>query len=266
MLSTLLYDKETWYKYSGYLSSKGTRNYRLDIKNKSKEKISYKWISWLKIENVVWDKVSSVLKNPRLILEEIKELYKNNNWRDLDYEIKLVEGKILQIKNHNKNLLKLSNWMSDETIKDIREVLDDNNIKIWNLESEIVNLRSLEISDVEKENQLKDLVNLSSKLINKLDDLSYEGKASICRLLIDKIVIEWENIEIILLVPIEKVENKKKESRIDLVKEFFQKQNNFINTKIASKDEIFKDYRLCNINGRRRETRTHNPTLPKRVR
>lgn len=215
MLSTLLYDKETWYKFSWYMSMKWTINYRLDIRNKSKIKIPYKWISWNKIESVVWSKVYNILKNPRLLLNELKELHKKNNWRNIKWEIELLESKILQIKNHSKNLLKLTDWLTNESINDIKEVLEENSVKVINLENEIEKLRWLELTDEQKKNQLSDLIKLSSKLDYELDNMTYEEKTKLCRILIDKIEIENENVEITLLVPIEWWNRRK--GTIDLI-------------------------------------------------
>ncbi len=266
MLSTLLYDKETWYKFSWYMSMKWTINYRLDIRNKSKEKIPYKWISGNKIETIIWNKISNVLKNPSLILEELKKIDKNNNWIDIKKEILLLNDNILKIKNHSKNLLKLTDWLSNESISDIKELLEDNNLKILNIEKEINKLKGLELSVKQKQEQLNDLVELSSRIMLELDKLDYQDRTKICRLFIDRIEIEKDNIEITLLVPITWKNREKWNYKKDVVKDFFSTESKFINQKIAPKEVNLKDYLLCNVNGRKCETRTHNPTLPKRVR
>ena len=251
MLSTLLYDKQTWYKFSGYLSTKWTKNYRLDIRNKSKEKIPYKWISGNKIESLVWQKVSSVLSNPNLILEELKKLNNKNSWRNIGEEINLLKEKILNIKNHSKNLLKLTDWLTNESINDIKEILEENNSKVLNLENEIEKLKSLELTEEQKQEQLNDLIKLSKQIRLELSNITYKEKTDICRMLVDKIEIEDDNVEITLLIPISWKWRQKWDYKKDLVKNFFDTDNSFLDKKIVFKDIISKNYLLCNINGRR---------------
>jgi hypothetical protein len=60
-----------------------------------------------------------------------------------------------------------------------------------------------------KKSQLKDIKKLSKKLINyvKDDKVSYETKTIICRLLIEKIELDDELVEITMIVP----DNKKRD-------------------------------------------------------
>ena len=267
MLSTLLYDKKSWYKYSWYLSSKWTKNYRIDINNKSKEHIKQNSISWNKLEPIIWNKVYNILKNPKLLLKELQKLYEKSNWRDIKSEIKVLEDNILKLKNHNKNLLKLTNWLTSESIIDIKEILEDNNEKIYNIENEIKELSKLELTDKEKNKQLNDLIKLSVSISNILDNLSYNDKTKICRELIDKIIIDWNEIEITILVPVSWLNKQKIDNSENTMKDFFNNKSSFLKDNQKTPLTIFNSEKeLCNINGRKRKTRTYNPAFPKRVR
>ena len=110
---------------------------------------------------------------------------------------------------------------------------------------------------------------LSNNMIAYLkEDLSYKAKTQICRLLVDVIRIDGYNLEIDLIVPSDDNNSdwKRKEARLDLVKDFFEEWNSFIDKNKTSEDNILESSTLRYVNGRGRETRTHNPTLPKRVR
>ena len=265
MLSTLLYDKETGYKYSWYLSSKWTKNYRIDINNKSKKKVAYRWISWKKIESVVWRKIKNVLEEPKLILNELQVMYEKNNDRDIKWEIEDLKMEILVIKNNSKNLLKLTNGLDNDSIEDIKEALDDNSQRVKKIKLEIVKLESQELTEEQKQKQLEDLTALSLKMMNKLDDLSYEEKTEICRNLIDKIEIEDEKLEITLLVPINWNDTNK--SKAAITSGFFNNKNSFIKDNLKTPLTTYGSKKeLDVINGRRCGTRTRNPTVPNRVR
>jgi hypothetical protein len=86
--------------------------------------------------------------------------------------------------------------MAKESIWINRDEIEKYQLEIKNLESRIV-------SDSLKKSQLKDLKKLSKKLINhvKDDKVSYETKTILYRLLIEKIVLDEEIVEIIMIVP-----------------------------------------------------------------
>jgi len=228
MLSTLLQDKETWYKYTGYTSSKNTKNYRLNTRNKTKEYISPKWISANRIEPVVWDKVVWVLQDPKLIIAELEKLEAHNNSRDIEWEILLLEKNKEKTKEHSKQLLLILKDPSGMPIDDIKSMIQENQNSIDTHDNEIAELKKLRLSEEEKQKQLKSLEELSMKILPILrGKLSYKGKMEVCRLLIERIQIDWDKLEIQLIVP-DNEKNKKSlkanktTSRLNLVKDFFE--------------------------------------------
>lgn len=277
MLSTLLYDKETWYKYSWYLSRKNTKNYRLDLKNKVKDFVPQKWVSWNKIETAVWKKIAMLLDNPKLLLEELKRLKEMSKDRDVEAEIKLLETEKSKLERRSKNLLRFASDLDNDSVEDIKTMLEENRNCIVDINFQISDLEKYITTEEQKERQLKDLKRLAKNLVGQLDKLSYEEKTEICRLLIDRVDVNWNELEITILVPSSAESEKPSDEMIEKV---FSNDNLFIdtiekdlpNTNVFNKSDssfaqsLNLSTKLCSYNGRGRGTWTHNPTLPKRVR
>lgn len=234
MLSTLLQCWETWYKYIWYKSSKWTKNYRLCVdKSKLWYSINQRSISATELEKSVWEKLAGIIKNPGSIKYELEKIINSNSDSETTIKIDLIKDSIARIKSNNKGLLWIINDFNQEEIKN---KLIENTQKLEKLEKDRMNLEWQLLSEEQKEKQLKDLVSLSEWLSDFIDELSYEAKTFICRKLIEKVVLDWEDVKITLLVPI-KTENMKsspRESRLDIVKNLFDEQKSFIWAKVST--------------------------------
>ena len=223
-------DKETWYSYSWYRSSKWTINYRILMwKDKSKEKINQSWVSWNKIESVVWKKVKNVLLNPELLEIELEKLSKLNDEWIINWDIKLLESNIKTLELKNKNIINFSEWLKTQDIETIKDTINENRVKIDNYLNQIKELESKKLTESEKKQQLKDLKKLSNKvrwLIIK-DDIDYETKTTICRNLINKIVINNEDVEITMIVP-DTRKRKVWDYKKEVVENMFNNKSDFI--------------------------------------
>ena len=241
MLAKLIQCWLTWYKYVWYKSTKWTKNYKLSV-NKSKisnfDKIWYRGVSALKIESVVWDKLKSVLQNPNILEKELIKI--SESWRNQEKEIRtkisILNENLTKVTNNSKWLLKLVTWLDEENISMIQDEIEKNNKVIKEIRSEILVLEK----ELNWNIQIKDKVdNFSyvSNIVNKnLDNIDYETKAELCKLLIDKVIFDWENVELHLLVPISP--NNRTKIKIDVVKDFFNEKKEFLWNRI---NEFQKD-------------------------
>lgn len=242
MLSTLLIDKETWYKYCWYKSAKWTKNYRLLLdKTKSKDIVPRKWISWNKIESVVWNKIKKVLTDPDLIIMELNKISNIKDDNDTKKQIDMLNVEIEKLEQNSKKILCLI-WdlSSSADIDLVKESININREKIETHQKDIKNLESRIVSENLKKQQLKDLKKLAKKLMSYIenDKLSYESKTHICRLLVEKIEINKENVEITLIVPVENIRDRGN-ARKEIVNDFFEDKQDFIsNTKINNKKTL----------------------------
>jgi len=267
MLSSLVHDKETWFTYVWYTSSKWTKNYRLNVRNKGKNYVAPKWISGNKIEPIIWEKIVKVLKNPELILQELEKIESNSKSRDIEGEIALLNQNKQKKRNHSKQLLELITDSWGLPIEDIKEMVQENQKIITKLDQEIEKLKKLRLTEAEKKKRLNDMKKLSERMISILDkQISYKGKMEICRLLIDKIVFDGCNLEIDLIVPDSNKENTKNKrwsstARLDLVKNFFEEWNDFISKKELPNQDWFESSMSCYINGGSSGARTQDLPL-----
>ena len=255
MLSSLVQDKNTGFTYVWYTWSKGTKNYRLNVRNKAKDYVAPKWISANKIEPVIWEKIYKVLRNPQLIIQELEQIESMSSSRNIEWEIALIDKNKQKTRNHSKQLLSLLKDWGNIPLEDIKEMIAENQTTISKLETEEQKLKKLRLSDAEKKKRLKDLEELSQKMIPVLEKkMSYKAKMKICRLLIDKVIFDGSHLEIDLIIP-DSSEHRRERwkeasmSRLDLVKNFFEEWSDFISKKELSDQNWFESSMSCYMNG-----------------
>jgi len=233
MLSTLLMDKGSGKKFVWYMSWKKTKNYRLNGDDtKTSFKIVPKWISGDKIEPIVWNKISSILLQPKLILQELEKLSKHHNEDYVRYQVDILQKKKKNLEDNTRYLLGMSIDMSVEDMEIMKKNIQSNRSQIDIYQREVQELESTILSNDQRRAQLKDLQKLSKKfkaLLEK-DQLSYEIKTQICRLLIKKITIDDDrNIEIFMYVPIKQRNRKtKSDYKTELVDSLFDKSKDIM--------------------------------------
>ena len=237
MLAKLIKCWISWFKYVWYKNWKNIKNYRLTV-NKNKwidiSNIKYKWISALKIETAVWSKLKEVLRNPNILEKEIRKMSKT--WKSKEKEIRkslsMLNENLQRLVDNTKWLFKLVSWLDDESILLVQKEIRENNIKKEGIRKELLLLQN----ELSWNSQIKDKVDnfLSiSKIVNKnLDNLDYETKSELCKLLIKEIVLDWPNVSINLLVPISP--KNKLLIKTDVVKDFFNENKEFITTKVKN--------------------------------
>ena len=231
MLAKLIENDPTWYKYVWYKSTKWTKNYKLSV-NKSKisnfHEIWSRGISALKIETPVWEKLKSVLQNPNILEKELLRISKTGESREKEIrnKISMLDDNLSKLLDNTKWLLKLVSWLDESNLVMIQDEIKENNATAEGIRREKVILER----ELSWTNEIKEKVDnfmSVSKIVNQnLDNLSYETKAELCKLLIDKVVFDWSNITIHLIVPI----NPKNKStlKVDIVKEFFNEKKEFL--------------------------------------
>ncbi len=269
MLSTLLVDKWSGKKFVWYMSWKKTKNYRLNSDNtKTSFKIIPKWISWDKLEPIVWNKISSILLQPKLIIQELEKLSKDHNEDYVKYQIEILKKKKKSLEDNTRYLLSMSIDMSVDDMEIMKKNIQNNRSDIDKYDLEMKDLESTILSNDQRRAQLKDLEKLSQKFKTLLENgkLSYEIKTQICRLLIKKITLDDErNIEIFMYVPIKQRNRRTKaDYRTELVDALFDKGKDIMSTTIKHLEHTTKQLRdfssellLCHNYGTPGRIRTH---------
>jgi len=247
MLSTLLQDKETGRKYCWYMSWKKTKNYRLNNdRAKNKEYIKPRWISWSIIESAVWSKMTAIINNPDMLLEELIYISQDKDEEYTKYQMQNLEKKIQDLQNNTRYLLQLESEISKWDMDIAKEKIRDNREQIDKLEVQLDNFKATIIPAKEKKQQLRDLKKMTQEIHKYIcsDDLDYEAKTQICRLLIDKVCISGDDIEIYMFVPKNKPRGRPKDKKTRIVETMFQETTCEISTKMKSAYKKLKGFTL----------------------
>ena len=234
MLAKLLECWVTGYRYVWYKSTKWTKNYKLTV-NKSKisnfHEIWSRWISALKIETVVWDKLKSVLKNPNILEKELTKMSKSweNQEKEIRRKISMLDENLSKVEDNTSWLLKLVSWLDESNLSMIQEEIKKNNQAAEEIRREKVILERELMWNSEIKDKVDNFMSVSNIVNHNLDNLEYETKAELCKLLIEKVVFDWNNVTINLIVPISP--NNRTKLKVNVVNEFFSDKKEFITTK-----------------------------------
>ena len=258
LLSWKIVDIETKRSFIWYQRQNGSFGYRR--KGFTEEKTWKKYpnleMPCEALDNFIWGLIKEFINNP----EDFFKLFKKqvSNWDDIERkrnELKTLKDLYIK-KQKTLDSIELSyhNWDYDDERAERLRSITKNEIrtieqKIGILELEIDRL----IQTLYSEEILKDISNRYEK---NLQDVDISKKSLIACSLIDRIYTKKKN---------------KYDIEIEVVMKF--DPNNV--RRLILKDELKKSstklkdsgtFDVSNVNGRGRETRTHNPTLPKRVR
>jgi len=183
--------KRVRYKY--YVCKNNIKNRRKKVdKRKSKELIICKSyndnrISVNILENVIWDSLFDVLLNSKKIINEYKEKYSEERYKEkeLKGKIKIYEIKLEKDKN---DLLKKIDMVIDSGLDDLKEDIITkykieekrvknrikeckrllNNLKIIINEKDIIEKLRLEYKEIYKDNSFKNRKNLINKYVKEV--------------------------------------------------------------------------------------------------
>ena len=233
MLAKLIKCWISWFKFIWYKSSKWTKNYRLsvnEVKWVNIDNIKYKWISALKIETAVWNKLKEVLKNPNILQKELMKISKSwkNEEKEIRRKISILDESLVKLVDNTKWLFKLVSWLDDESITLIQKEITENKFKTEGIRKEKLILEKELLWNSQIKDKVDNFIYISNIINENLDNLDYETKAELCKLLIKEVVLDWENVTINLLVPISP--KNKLLLKTDVVKDFFNENKEFITT------------------------------------
>ncbi len=214
MLWKLIECQSSWYKYAGYTSSKGTKNYKINV-NKTKianfEAIWQKWVSALKIDTIVWERMKSILQHPQILEKELSKSHDqlwDKQW-EIKSKIQLLNESLSKIEDNSTWLLKLISWSDESSVNYVQSQLTHNARKTQEIKAEKIALES-QFGGVENvRSKMDDFMNVVNIVKDNLDKLSYESKTQICQLLIQKVIFDGTHAEICFIVPLSPDTQKK---------------------------------------------------------
>lgn len=157
------------------------------------------------IDNVVWDHLIDLLKNPQIIEQEIdRRANENNDKRKLEEKRRETGRELLKINKARDKLLDAYQEGDCLTIEDLRKRLKDLNIRKNQLENE---LRSLDAEEIhmQKSTELRSNIDQFTSILNDAgQNLTVKEKQKVARLLLDNIIVYKDEIKIRHCIPLGK--------------------------------------------------------------
>jgi len=147
------------------------------------------------LEKIVWNKVAGWLADPRVLAKELMEQGIGDNLRRLEEEITAVKQQLDEavaernriIRGYQKGLIPEDE--ADKILLEIKERVERMEARLSELNEESRRQQLLE----EEQQTLKDAVN---EFAGRLDELTFEEKQYVIRLLVDKVIVDGKNVTI----------------------------------------------------------------------
>jgi site-specific DNA recombinase len=197
--------------FTGYTSTKKTKNYRCGKNNKAKTRIKCKakHISENIIGNAIWDRIQVFLENPEAILKEIEEELKKDSYhQSLVEEREVLLKKVNKAKDTRKRIkeaFRRGTFTQDELEEELGLV--DREYQTYKEELEAINAQ-LQVEDSKTE-KLLSIKEIAKKHKKGLKRLLYEDKYDIIQAVVKKVTVKGEEIQMELRVPkVLKAKNK----------------------------------------------------------
>jgi len=167
------------------------------------------------IESAVWDSISEAIKNPKLLITQIKELRKKdaNKGSILQEKMKKTELKISKVKYQEDRILDAytSNVI---TLKQLQEQMNKIQKSKEELEKEKKQLLEERNEYASHMVTIKNIKGFCKFIDQRLESFDFQEKQKFLRLLIDKIILEENHVRIRGVIPVppdmEKGKNKGK--------------------------------------------------------
>lgn len=189
--------------YTGYMSSKKTKNYRCLKTNKSKvvKVCKAKHISEKLLDEAIWPIVSRLFENPESIIRKLeRDTKKESQQRFYRSQKSLLEDKLSALKKSRSILLslKVRDKVSDQEFDEESEILENERLQF---EEELADIKSMLNSDELKKQKIASVKELLEKYQKNYKSLTQSDRKDIYQDIIGKILVEDDNIRLQLKVP-----------------------------------------------------------------
>ena len=156
-----------------------------------------------KLESAVWDSVCEAIKNPKLLMTQIKELRRKRVSRKdvLDGKIRKTESRISKVKNQEDRMLD-AYTDGTVTLEQLRGQMDRIRQNKQQLEEEkrrLIEEKNEYGSRAAKETNIKEFCELVEE---RLDSFGFQEKRKFLKLLIDKVWFEGDCVRIEGAIPV----------------------------------------------------------------
>ncbi len=154
------------------------------------------------IEPVVWDTISELIKDPDILIEELRRRNKDNSQTKqiLERELQLCQARLKAIPEEQKRLVEgyrkglYSDFMMREDMEAIQKEQAELEKRKLELDRQLTQ-RNL------TENQEAQIRSLMEKISTGLDSLDFTGKQDLLRLLVERVLYNGQEVEIETIIP-----------------------------------------------------------------
>lgn len=275
LLTWKIFDIDTQKYFYGMLRTKDNKlTYRRDKYTTKEWKIYWNIeFPWEDLEKYVWNEILNLINNPEKFHEEY--LLETEKWwniadikEELDIIVQNIKSEEIFQENVDRDYYKW--WISEEK-RD--KYLEESNLKIKKLLKEQEAQEKI-LNNISKIVVWLDVLKkISEQYMWKVDKISFKEKRRIIDILVQRILVKKITTDKVVYLDEQNElnDNTDKSIKIDIFFRFEAKkveeniESPELSKGIKNQKNTTKDA-VNDVIGRRRETRTHNPTLPKRVR
>nr|AJG38137.1 putative invertase [bacterium enrichment culture clone fosmid MGS-K1] len=189
--------------------SNGRRNYRCNqldyLSAKNGKRCGGGWVKADPVENAVWDAVTGALKRPEVLMEEYRRRIKDHEASDtLDSERKQIEIALKQVKKKQDRITDA--YMNEALeIGDYKGKMDELRQRKSQLEAQLANLDKRATQQLQEKEALSHLQSFCETVSQGLDNLSFEEKQQLLRLVVERIVVNSGTVHIEAIIPLSNV-------------------------------------------------------------
>jgi site-specific DNA recombinase len=188
-----------------YYLCRKSLSFRAPINEKGEpQPCTCKWVKGSLLEAAVWDTIANLLKQPELLIKELEHIAKpdSSTRETLEVELAQVRKRLSELPNEERRLIEgyrkgyYPDFMMKEETDRLRRDSFEAEKRLHELEMQIGRLdKALKYK--------KQIGNLTRRLSQGLENMTFTEKRELLRLLVDEIIYEDGNLRIKTIIPLD---------------------------------------------------------------
>ena len=190
--------------YIPYTSSKKTKNYRCNKNSltKTSVKCTAKQISEKILGTAVWDYVANLLQNPKKVFDDYQRILKEDSvYQDLLDERKETQKSLKEAMESRERVVTAWRGGGYDSLDEYNAQRALVNDEIAKLNEDLSEVNAQLNTEESKETKIESVREIKEKYGTQFKRLSYEDKREILQAIVDKVLINGEDIKVVLIIP-----------------------------------------------------------------
>ena len=155
------------------------------------------------IESEVWNTICRLIKDPDLLIQELHRQYSDNSQTKeiLEQELQLYQTRLKAIPGEQRRLVEgyRKGLYADFMMREEREVIQKEQAELERRKAELEKHLSQRLLTISQEMNIR---KISEKIKMGLNNLNFNGKQELLRILVEKVFYNGQNIEIQTIIPL----------------------------------------------------------------